>query len=91
MGTGEPLRLITGKKPLSQSRLKGSTIRINDSRSQALKTCDKVFVISSGKLNTLLHLHIRPIDLIVFQGTLRNLISGTASRLYAFSVYPFRS
>ena len=24
--------------------------------------------ISSGKLNTLLHLHIRPINLVVFQG-----------------------
>ena len=51
--------------------------------------------ISTGQLNTLLCLHIRPIDLVVFHGTLalyvpRNLILERASRLDAFSVYPFR-
>ena len=56
----------------------------------------KLSSISTGKLNTLLRLHIRPINLVVFQGTfelllLRNLILERASRLDAFSVYPFRS
>ncbi len=56
----------------------------------------KLSSLSTGKLNTLPCLHIRPINLVVFQGTLdqsvlRNLISGRASRLDAFSVYPFRS
>ena len=51
--------------------------------------------VSTGKLNTLPCLHIRPINQVVFLGTfdkcLRILISGRASRLDAFSVYPFRS
>ena len=40
-------------------------------------------------------LHLQPIDLVVFKepSSLRNgyLVLGWASRLYAFSVYPFRS
>ena len=51
--------------------------------------------ISTGKLNPLLDLHIRPIDLVVFEGApaqvQRNLILERASRLDAFSVYPFRT
>ena len=52
--------------------------------------------VSTGKLNALLRVHIRPINLVVFQGTLarivlRSLILERASRLDAFSVYPFRS
>ncbi len=51
--------------------------------------------VSTGKLSALLRLHIRPINLVVFQGAseakpLRNLILERASRLDAFSVYPFR-
>ena len=56
----------------------------------------KLSSVSTGKLNTLPCLHIQPINLIVYQGTLalkalRNLILERASRLDAFSVYPFRS
>ena len=51
--------------------------------------------VSTGKLNTLRCLHIQPINLVVYQGTfallLRNLVLKRASRLDAFSVYPFRS
>ena len=51
--------------------------------------------ISTGQLNTLLHLHIRPIYLIFFQGPyffrMGNLILELASRLDAFSVYPFQT
>ena len=51
--------------------------------------------VSTSKLNPLLSLHIWPINLVVFKGTSpyweRNLISERASRLDAFSVYPFRS
>ena len=47
--------------------------------------------ISTGKLKALLPLHIPPINLVVFQGSLvlaeGDLILWRASRLDAFSVY----
>ncbi len=52
--------------------------------------------VSTGQLRQLLALHHRPINLIVSQGAPgpldhRNLISETASCLYAFSTYPCRT
>ena len=51
--------------------------------------------ISISKLNTLLYLHLRPIYLVVFKGSyffrMGNLVLRAASRLDAFSVYPFRT
>src|SRR5207244_3869540 len=51
--------------------------------------------ISTGRLNRLPCLHLRPINLVVYQGPypvnpVGDLISGRASRLDAFSAYPFR-
>jgi hypothetical protein len=51
--------------------------------------------VSTGQLSALLHLHTRPIDLVVFQepSYLRtgDLVSRGVSRLDAFSVYPGRT
>ena len=52
--------------------------------------------ISTGKINALLHLHLRPINLVVSEGPSAAeaegyLIFGWASRLDAFSAYPFRA
>ena len=53
--------------------------------------------ISIGKLKTLLPLHTRPINLVVFEGPLvylaaeGYLILRWASHLDAFSGYPFRT
>ncbi len=52
--------------------------------------------ISTRLLNGSLHLHIVPINLVVFKGsylfeTMGYLIFGSASRLDAFSVYPIRT
>ena len=52
--------------------------------------------ISTRLLNGSLHLHIMPINLVVFKGsylfeTMGYLIFGSASRLDAFSVYPIRT
>jgi hypothetical protein len=53
-------------------------------------------VISTGRLNALPRLHVRPINLVVYQdpavpfGT-GDLILGRAWRLDAFSAYPFRT
>jgi hypothetical protein len=51
--------------------------------------------ISTGRLNTSLCVHLRPINLVVYQGPypvnpVGDLISRKASRLDAFSAYPFR-
>ena len=52
--------------------------------------------ISNSQLHALLHFHLCPINLIVFKGTyflvgMGDLILRGASRLDAFSVYPFRA
>ena len=51
--------------------------------------------ISNGQLHALLHFHLRPIYLVVFKGSyffrMGHLILRGASRLDAFSVYPFRT
>jgi hypothetical protein len=57
----------------------------------------KLLAISTGQLNASLRFHLPPIDLVVFQGPSsdrsrnRDLISRGASRLDAFSGYPFRA
>jgi len=52
--------------------------------------------ISTGRLSASLRLHRRPINLVVYQGSyslkgMGELISRTASRLDAFSGYPFHA
>ena len=62
-----------------------------------LRTCrSSPRAISTGQLNTLLCLHLRPIDQIVFLGPysleeMGDLILGGVSRLDAFSVYLVRT
>ena len=51
--------------------------------------------ISIGQLNALPRLHLRPINLVVYKGpywlkAMGNLVLRAASRLDAFSVYPFQ-
>ena len=47
--------------------------------------------ISTSQLNALLHLHLWPIDVVVFHGPQGDLVLKGASRLDAFSGYPVRS
>jgi hypothetical protein len=47
--------------------------------------------ISTGQLNALLHLHLRPIDEVVYLGPQGYLVLRGASRLDAFSGYPVRT
>ena len=52
--------------------------------------------ISTAQLSALLHVHLRPIELVVYERSYpvdpeRSLILRPASRLDAFSAYPFRS
>ena len=47
--------------------------------------------ISTGQLNALPRLHLRPIDVVVFHGSRGDLVLRGASRLDAFSGYPVRT
>ena len=47
--------------------------------------------ISTGQLNMLPCLHLRPIDVVVFHGSQGHLVLRGAFRLDAFSGYPLRS
>ena len=48
-------------------------------------------MISTGELNTLLHLHRQPINVVVFHDPQGELILGNAWRLDAFSAYHART
>jgi hypothetical protein len=47
--------------------------------------------ISTGRLHGLLRFHFRPIDVVVFDGSQRDLVLRRVSRLDAFSGYPVRT
>ena len=47
--------------------------------------------ISTGWLRGLLRFHLRPIDVVVFHGSRRDLVLRGVSRLDAFSGYPVRT
>ena len=46
--------------------------------------------ISTGQLHALLRFHTRPIDVVVFHGSQRDLVLRGVSHLDAFSGYPVR-
>ena len=47
--------------------------------------------IRTARLSELPHLHLRPIDVVVYHGPRRDLVLRSVSRLDAFSGYPFRT
>jgi hypothetical protein len=51
----------------------------------------RVRAISTGRLHRLLGFDLRPIDVVVFHGSRRDLVLRRASRLDAFSGYPVRT
>jgi len=82
----EPLRLHIVKSATSsaEERARAQSKKIPSPRP-----------ISTGRLNTSPCVHVRPINLVVIQGPysvdpMGDLISRPASRLDAFSAYPFR-
>jgi hypothetical protein len=63
---------------------------------RVLPLCAAVWIkanraISTGQLNGLLRFHLRPIDVVVFHGSRRDLVLRRVSRLDAFSGYPVRT
>ena len=47
--------------------------------------------ISTGQLHGLPRFHLRPIDVVVYHGSWRDLVLRRVSRLDAFSGYPVRT
>ena len=47
--------------------------------------------ISTGQLRGLPRFHLRPIDVVVYHGSQRDLVLRRVSRLDAFSGYPVRT
>ena len=83
--TEEPLRWV-----LSKSSLLGCDG--SDRFSLHFTGTDQAYrAISTGQLNALLRLHLRPIDVVVYHGPQGYLVLRGASRLDAFSGYPVRS
>jgi|NOAtaT_5_FD_contig_121_308409_length_1047_multi_9_in_0_out_0_2 hypothetical protein len=68
----------------------GSSERTRDDRLAA-----EPLTVSTAQLRTSLSVHLRPINLVVYQGShvlrLANLVLRGASRLDAFSGYPCRT
>ena len=86
-------RHLLRKRRLSDSIVSVCRLR-SDASVSLLKSSPRP--ISAGQLHTLLCFHIQPIYLVFFKGSyfllgMRYFISGRASRLDAFSVYPFRT
>ena len=67
--------------------------RVNDALScLAVTGSNQAYrAISTSQLNALLHLHLWPIDVVVFHGPQGDLVLKGASRLDAFSGYPVRT
>ena len=91
MGTGGSLPLYPPDKSSSDS-----APRALHSEHVSLEFNPSPRPISTGRLNALLRLHLRPINLVFYQGPYRvkpvgDLISGWVSHLDAFSAYPFRT
>ena len=96
MGTGvssqlSPLNLRVCSLKTVQKRYRGFSLSHQGLRCE-IKLRPRP--ISTASLQALRPFHSQPINLIVFKGSysllMRSLISGRASRLDAFSVYPFR-
>ncbi len=87
MATGNPAH-YNGARPFGRSPCETSIASTG-------KVVPSPRPISTGRLNTLLCVHLRPINVVVYHGPYQvnpvgNLILERASHLDAFSAYPFR-
>ena len=106
MGTGGAIRVCSPRKALSCQRIAASywyAKRVSGKRCVSADpgwveegvNAAKRSAVSTGQLSALLHVHLRPIDPVVFRepSSLRtgDLVLRGVSRLDAFSVYPGRT
>ena len=85
--TSDGLRVFCCQKPLPFT----DRVRVAEDDFVVTGSNQAYRAISTGQLNALLRLHLRPIDVVVFHGPQGYLVLRGASRLDAFSGYPFRS
>ena len=82
-------------KPKKVSRIPSQVLSkcmLSISKSLAFTGSNQAYrTISTGQLNALPRLHLRPIDVVVYHGPQGYLVLRGASRLDAFSGYPVRS
>ena len=83
------------RKPMSNCRCVCGSLKRLQSEHEQRRKIPSPRPISTGRLNTSPCVHLRPINLVVYQGPypvnpVGDLISRQASRLDAFSAYPFR-
>ena len=95
-GSGCFGRAMTTKPRKERDTLSRSSLLIGvyafDQSSLTITGSNQAYrAISTGQLNALLRLHLRPIDVVVFHGPQGYLVLRGASRLDAFSGYPVRS
>ena len=56
-----------------------------------MRRIKRIRAISTGQLRGLPRFHLRPIDVVVYHGSRRDLVLRRVSRLDAFSGYPVRT
>src|SRR5690554_492409 len=96
MGTGGTPSLLPPRKCLGacSAHLQSCTMCISQTYLRLCRSSPRT--ISTGQLKALLPLHLRPIYLIIYEGSYQinsvgDLILRLASRLDAFSAYPVRT
>ena len=67
----------------------GTGLSLSSTRTQLRAGQESFRVISTARLRTLPPVHLPPIDVVVFNDPQGDLILGLASRLDAFSAYPY--
>jgi hypothetical protein len=82
----------TGSKSGTKTCVYGVCMTLIFSNGLAVTGSNQAYrTISTGQLNALPRLHLRPIDVVVYHGPQGYLVLRGASRLDAFSGYPVRS
>ena len=74
-----------------KKRLPHTALFLRGQKQSSTESNQAYRAISTGQLNALLRLHLRPIDVVVYHGPQGDLVLRGASRLDAFSGYPVRS
>ena len=97
MGTGGAIRVCSPRKLSVYKKGEAAELRLSKDQGWAEGGVNaaKRSAVSTGQLSALLHVHIRPIDPVVYRepSSLRkgDLVLRGVSRLDAFSVYPGRT
>jgi hypothetical protein len=76
---------------VGRRRLPPSGLVLSDDPCRWVRALQRYRAISTGQLRGLLRFHLRPIDVVVYHGSRRDLVLRRVSRLDAFSGYPVRT